>query len=325
MRRREFITLLAGAATWPLAARAQQPALPVIGWLNSGSALANAASLKAFQQGLRDVGYVENQNVVIEYRWADSHNERLPALAADLARRQVAVIATNEFGTTLAAKAATTTIPIVFRTGVDPVQSGLVQSLNRPGGNLTGVTALNTELSAKRLELLHEFLPTATIMAALINRAAASGEPVARELQAASHVLGLEVHVVDASTEQDFEAAFATLSGLRASGLVITGGQLYVFQAERLAALTLSHAVSAIFQVREFAAAGGLMSYGTSNTELFRLIGTYAGRILKGQKPADLPVQQSTKIDLTINLKTARAFGITVPINLLGRADEVIE
>jgi putative ABC transport system substrate-binding protein len=246
-------------------------------------------------------------------------------LAADLARRQVAVIVTNEFGTTLAAKAATTTIPIVFRAGVDPVQTGLVASLNRPGGNLTGVTALNTELSAKRLELLHEFLPTATIMAALINPAAASGEPVASELQAASHVLGLEVHVVHASTEQDFETAFATLSGLRASGLVITGGQLYVGQAERLAALSLSHAVPAIFQVREFAAAGGLMSYGTSSADLFRLIGTYAGRILRGQKPVDLPVQQSTKIDLVINLKTAKTLGIAVPQLLLGRADEIIE
>jgi putative tryptophan/tyrosine transport system substrate-binding protein len=326
MRRRDFITLLGGAAAaWPLVARAQQPAMPVVGWLNSGSALANAASLHAFQQGLRDVGYVENQNVVIEYRWADSHNERLPALAADLARRQVAVIATNEFGTTLAAKAATTTIPIVFRTGVDPVQAGLVASLNRPGGNLTGVTALNTELSAKRLELLHEFLPTATIMAALINPSAASGEPVARELQAASHVLGLEVHVVHATTEQDFETAFATLSGLRASGLVITGGQLYVAQAERLAALALSHAVPAIFQVREFAAAGGLMSYGASRSESYRIVGVYAGRILKGEKPADLPVQQATKVELIINLKTAQSLGLNVPQLLLGRTDEIIE
>lgn len=325
MRRRDFMILLGGAAAAPLAARAQQPGLPVIGWLNSGSARATAARLNAFQKGLRDVGYVENQNIVIEYRWADNHYERLPALAADLARHQVAVIVTNELGTTLAAKAATTTIPIVFRVGVDPVQTGLVASLNRPGGNLTGVTALNTELSAKRLELLHELLPTATIMAALINPAAASGEPVARELQAASRVLGLEVHLVHASTEQHFERAFATLSGLRASGLVITGGQLYVSQAERLATLALSHAVPAVSQVHEFAAAGGLMSYGTSNTDSFRLIGTFAGRILKGEKPADLPVQQATKVDLIVNLKTASALGLTIPITLRGRADEVIE
>jgi putative tryptophan/tyrosine transport system substrate-binding protein len=324
--RRQFITLLGGAAAvWPLGARAQQPALPVIGWLNSGSADTYSARLEAFRQGLREAGYVENRNVAIEYRWAEGHNEQLPALAADLVRRQVAVIATNETNVALAAKVATTTIPIVFRIGNDPVQVGLVPSLNRPGANLTGVAALNTELSAKRLELLHELLPAATIMAALINPSGAGAEAVAGGLQAASHKLGVQVHIVHASTERDFEAAFAMLDALRASGLVITGGTLFVGQVEKLAALALRHAVPAIFQVPEFAVAGGLMAYGTSNTNSYRLVGAYVGRILKGEKPADLPVQQATKVELILNLKTVKALGLTVPLSLLTRADEVIE
>jgi putative ABC transport system substrate-binding protein len=325
MRRREFITLLGGAAAWPLAAHAQQPAMPVIGWLNLGNADEYVARLSAFRQGLGEMGYVEGRNVVIDYRWAEGRNERLADLAADLVRHQVAVIATTDTATAQVAKAATMTIPIVFRVGNDPVQFGLVASLSRPGGNLTGVAALNTELSQKRLELLHELLPAATVMAALMDQNGASRKSLVQELQDASRALGLQVHFVDVASKRDFDAAFASVATLRASGLVITGGNTLVAPVERLAALALRHRIPTIHQVPEFVAAGGLMSYGTILTDSYHLMGAYVGRILKGQKPVDLPVEQATKIRLTINLNTAKALGITVPITLLGRADEVID
>jgi ABC-type uncharacterized transport system substrate-binding protein len=328
MRRREFITLLGGAAAaWPRAARAQQPAMPVIGFLGPASPDLFADRLRAFRQGLSESSYDEGRNAAIEYRWAENQNDRMPALAADLVRRQVTVIVV--IGSTpgaLAAKAATKTIPIVFQVGVDPVQVGLVASLARPGGNLTGVATLNYELAPKRLELLHELVPTATVIGTLVNPT----NPIAaatqsRELQAVAGTLGLKVHVLHASTERDFERVFATLVQLRAGGLVITSDAFFTTHSEQLAALALRHALPTIFQFRKFTAAGGLLSYGGSSVDPSRLAGVYTGRILKGEKPADLPVQQSTKVELIINLKTAKALGLTVPLPLAGRADEVIE
>ena len=329
MKRREFITLLgdAAAAVWPLAARGQQPTLPVVGFLNATSLDGYRPMVNAFRQGLQESGYVEGRNVAIEYRWAEGRIDRLPALAAELVDRRVSVIATTTLPAAFAAKAATTTIPIVFETAFDPVQLGLVSSLNQPGGNVTGVTSLTMEVAPKRLELLHELIPTARVVALLVNPTdpAPAAETNTRELQAAAHSLGLELHVLNASSERDFDAVFAKLIQLRAGGLVIGSHAFFTARSEQLAALTLRHAVPTVYQNRRFVAAGGLVSYGGSITDSYRLAGVYTGRILKGEKPADLPVQQGTKVELYINLKTAKALGITVPLPLIGRADEVIE
>jgi len=327
LRRRRFITLLsAAAAAWPLAARAQQ-AVPVIGILAVTAPEANAIRLRAFREGLRSVGYIEGQNVKFEYRWAEAHTGRLPELAGELIRDRVAVLVTaGGTASALAAKAATGEIPIVFGIGTNPVELGLVASLNRPGGNVTGVTSLNMELAPKRLELLHELLPSVTSMALLVNPAApANAEPITRLSQAAAQALGLQLHTVHASSDRDFDAVFERLTQLRIGALVIGPDTFFTSHSEQLAKLTVRHAIPAIYQYREFAAAGGLMSYGSSETEYYRLVGTYAARVLKGDKPADLPVQQSTKVELFLNLKTAKALGITIPLPLSGRADEVIE
>jgi putative tryptophan/tyrosine transport system substrate-binding protein len=327
MRRREFITLLGAAATWPLPALAQQPAMPVIGYLSSLSSDLYVNRLRAFRQGLGDTGLVEGRDVAIEYRWAEGRNDRLPSLAADLVRKQVNVlVAAGGTPTVLAASAATKTIPILFAFGNDPVQLGLVASLNRPGGNLTGATVLTVELGPKRLELLHELVPTATIMGLLVDPTNPDAETYSTSLQAAARTLGLQLHVLHASTERDFDTVFATLVQLRAGGLVIGPEQFYLSRSEQLAALAIRNAIPTITQYPEFAAAGGLMAYGGGDgTSLNRTVGVYAARILKGEKPADLPVQQTTKVELIINLKTAKALGLSVPLALLTRADEVIE
>jgi putative tryptophan/tyrosine transport system substrate-binding protein len=329
MRRRDFITLLVGAASgaWPPAARAQQPAMPVIGLLGSASLDLWKSRMRAFHQGLSETGYVDGQNVTIEYRWAEGRNDRLPALAADLVRHRVTVIvAPGSTPAALAAKAATSTIPIVFWIGGDPIELGLVASLNRPEGNLTGVTTLNQELVAKRVELLHEVVPGTSSMALLINPTSPTLTKTAIEdAQAAARSLGLELHLLNASTERDFDVVFANLIQLRAGGLVIGSDAFFSSRLEQLSALAISHSVPTIYQFREFAAAGGLMSYGGGLTSAFRGVGVYTGRILKGEKPADLPVQQVTKVELIINLKTAKALGLNIPLPLIGRADEVIE
>jgi putative tryptophan/tyrosine transport system substrate-binding protein len=327
MRRREFITLLAAVvvAGWPLIARAQQPTMPVIGFLGPGSAESDAYRVAAFRHGLNASGYVEGQNLTVEYRWGEGHYDRLPALAADLVRRQVTVIAATSTPAALAARAATTTIPIVFEVASDPVKLGLVASLNRPGGNITGVTQMAEEIGPKRLELLHELLPAARVIALLVNPTdPVLAEPQTRAALSAAQALGLEVHVLNASSEPDFEQS-SQLIRLRASGLVIGGDAFFTSHSKQLAALAIHHAVPAVYQWREFAAAGGLMSYGSNIIDTHRLAGALAGRILKGDKPADLPVQQATKVELYINLKTAKALGITFPLTLLGRADEVFE
>jgi putative ABC transport system substrate-binding protein len=328
MRRREFITLLGGAAVaWPLAARAQQPVMPVIGFLGSAAAQTYVIRLRAFRQGLKETGYVEGQNVEIDYRWAEGQNNRLPALAAQLVQRRVAVIvAGGGTPTAVAAKAATTTIPIDFAVAVDPVAIGLVASLDRPGGNVTGVTNLNVEIGPKRLELLHELLPSVTTVAVLVNPAnPVLAEPFVRGLQDAARKLGLQLHVLNASIERDIDTAFAELVQLRAGALVIGPDVFFNSHVEQLAALAIRHAVPAIYQYSPFVKAGGLISYGSDEPEYYRLVGIQAGKILKGEKPADLPVLRSTKVELIINLKTAKALGITVPLPLVGRADEVIE
>ena len=327
IRRREFIVALSSAAFGrPLAARAQQSSLPKIGVLSSKSPSEEARLLVRFRQGLNEIGYVEGHNVAIEYSWAENQNERLQALAADLVRRQVTVIAAvGSTPAALAAKVATTTIPIVFMTAGDPVQLGVVSSMSRPGSNMTGVASFGVEVGPKRAELLHEVVPTATTMALLINPSSpAVAESTTKEVQAAARTLGLNLQVVHASTELDFDTVFATLIQ-RAGGLVISPDAFFTARAEQLAALALRHRVPAIYQYPEFTAAGGLMSYGGSLTDLYRQAGVYVGQILKGEKPADMPVQQITKVELIINLKTARALGLTVPLTLLGRADELIE
>jgi len=325
VKRRELITLLGGALAWPLAARAQQAAMPVIGFLSPTSEQGDSPYIAAFRQGLRQAGYREGQNVAIEYRWAEGQNDRLPTMAADFVGRQVTVIAALGPPAALAAKAATTTIPIVFVTGRDPVQLGLVGSLARPGGNLTGVVTLSAELGPKRLELLHELVPTATTFVLLVDPTNPTAETQSKDVDNAARKLGLQLHILHAGTEREIDAAFATLVQLQAGALVIGSEPFFLTRSEQLAALALRHAVPTIFQYRRFAAAGGLMSYGTNIADLNRQAGIYAGRILNGEKPADLPVQQSTKVELIINLKTAKTLGLTFPITLLGRADEVIE
>jgi putative tryptophan/tyrosine transport system substrate-binding protein len=327
MNRREFITLLGSAATvWPFTAHAQQQAMPVIGFLNSSSPDAEGDRVRAYRQGLSEAGYVEGRNLTIEYRWADGHNDRLPSMAADLVRRGVNVIVTGGTPATLAAKAATATTPIVFILSTDPVEAGLVASLNRPGGNLTGVTGLNVELAPKKLELLHELLPSATILALLVNPTnAVAAKSESQAVQAAARTIGLQLHELHASTERDFDSVFASLVRLRAGALVIGSDLFFTSRSKQLAELTVRHAVPSIYQFREFVTAGGLMSYGGSITDWGHQGGIYTGRILAGAKPAELPVHQATKLELFVNSKTARALGLEVPLPLLARADEVIE
>ena len=324
MRRREFISLIGGAVAWPLAARAQQPAMPVIGLLYAGEAQARV--LAPLRQGLSETGYIEGDNIKIEYRWAEGRYDRLPRMAADLVRRRVTVIVAISTPAALAAKAATTVIPIVFQTGGDPIKLGLVDSLNRPSGNITGATQLNEEVAPKRLELLHELLPTASVVALLVNPTnPALAETTTRNLRAAAQTLGLELHIFNASTEHDFDTAFANLIQLRAGGLVIGPDPFFTSRSKLLATQALQHSVPVVFEYREFVVAGGLMSYGGGSTDTYRLAGVYAARILKGEKPSELPVQQGTQVELFLNLKTAKTLGLTFPITLLGRADEVIE
>jgi putative ABC transport system substrate-binding protein len=326
MKRREFITLLGVAATWPLAARAQQPPMPVIGFVGSDSADQYAVLLRAFRLGLKATGFIEGQNLAIEYRWAEGRNGKLPELTADLVRRQVAVIVAPTTPSVLTAKAATTTIPIVFFTAGDPIDLGFVKSLSRPDSNLTGATTLTLEVGPKWLQLLHEMVPTATSLALLINPTSPNlAETQSRDLQAAARSQGLQLHVLRASTEQDFETAFSSVVQLRTGGLVISSDSFFFSRSAQLAKLAIRHAIPTIFGFREFVAAGGLMSYGGTLTESFRWVGVYTGRILKGEKLANLPVQQSTKIELFINLKTAETLGLEVPPTLLTRADDVIE
>jgi putative tryptophan/tyrosine transport system substrate-binding protein len=328
LKRREFITLLGGAAAaWPLGARAQQPAMLVIGYLGSASPETYTVRLRAWHQGLKEEGYVEGENVAIEYRWAKGHYDRLPMLAAELVRRSVTVIvAGGGTPSAVAAKAATSTIPIAFEVAVDPVEAGLVASVQRPGGNVTGVTNLNVEVAPKRLELVRELIPSATVIAVLVNpTSGVLTEHFLRDLQAVAPGLGMQLRVLHASTERDLEAVFSALGQVRADALVIGPDVFFLANVERLGALALRHAIPAIHQYRPFVAAGGLMSYGASETEAYRLLGVSTGKILRGQKPGDLPVQRSTKVELLINLKTAKALGINVPLSVLGRADEVIE
>jgi putative ABC transport system substrate-binding protein len=323
MKRREFIAGLGGAAAWPTVARAQQRAMPVIGWLGSESREGEDFRVIPFRQGLKESGYVEGQNVTIEYLWADQQYNRLPALAADLVRRRVNVIAAGGLPSTLAAKEATATIPIVFVFAGNPVEMGVVASLSRPSGNLTGVTSLNVEVAPKQLELIRDVVPMANVIALLVNPAnRLQAERTTKEGQAAATSLGLRLRVLQASTERDLDTV---LEQVPADALVIGPDSLFISRAEQLGALTARHAIAAISPYREFALAGGLMSYGTDIANMFRLVGTYTARILKGEKPADLPVQQITKLERVINLKTAKALGLTIPETLLATADEVIQ
>jgi len=329
VKRRAFTTLIGGAAAsslaWPLAAQAQQPAMPVIGFLGSESPQLFAGRLRAFRQGLKETGYVEGQNVVVEYRWAEGQYDKLPELAADLVRRQVSVIAATSTPANLVAKAATKTIPVVFTTGSDPVQLGLVTSLNRPGGNVTGVTQLAEEVTPKRVELVRELIPTARVIGFLVNPGNSRAEAMTAASRNAATTLGLQLEVLHASTEAELDAAFSSFRRTRADALVVGGDAFFNSHDELLASLSIRYSLPSVSQNHEFAAAGGLISYGGSLPDSYRLAGVYTGRILKGDNPADLPVQQSTKVELIINLKTAKALGLTVPASLLGRADELIE
>jgi putative ABC transport system substrate-binding protein len=326
MKRRDFITLLSGAAAaWPIAVRAQQSKPPVIGYLSGRSPGASKYLADAFRKGLGETGFVEGRNVAIDFRYVDGQFDRIPALAADLVARRVAVIFGDTIASAMAAKAATASIPIVFQVGFDPVAGGLVDSLSRPGGNITGVTNLSVEVAPKRLELMRELIPAASDFAMVVNPANPGTEGYLRAFQGVAGSLGVKLHLLNASTDHEIEAAFATLPGLGVGGLVIQADSFFTNRSEQLAALALRHAIPAIYQFREFAAAGGLMSYGGSITDSHRAVGVYVGRILKGEKPADLPVQQSTKVELIINLRTAKIIGITVPLSLVYRADEVIE
>jgi putative tryptophan/tyrosine transport system substrate-binding protein len=326
MKRREFIGCISGAlAAWPLGAHAQKPALPVIGFLNGASPESYEHQVAAFREGLNDGGFVEGCNVAIEYRWAEGHYDRLPEMAADLVSRKVAVIAATSTPANLVAKAATKTIPIVFTTGSDPVQLGLVASLSHPGGNVTGVTTLQAELAPKRFELAHELMPSATTVAILVNPANPIAEDLSTETQAAARTLGLQLKVMHASTDEEIREAFAGFSRLEAGVLIVGSDVFFIERSQRLAALALQYAVPTIFSYREYTAAGGLMSYSGSAIFSYHTAGVLTARILKGEKPANLPVQQATRIELIVNLKTAKAIGITIPMSLLGRADEVIE
>jgi putative ABC transport system substrate-binding protein len=327
MKRREFIGLISGvAATWPLVVRAQRPAVPVIGYLSSASSQGHASYLAGFHEGLREGGFIEGQNVTIEYRWANGQYQRLPELAADLVRRHVALIAAGSTPAALAAKAATTTIPIVFEMAGDPVRIGLVAGLDRPGGNVTGVANMNIQMTPKRLQLLHEAVPSAKVLALLVNPANSTvAETQSREAFSVAPTLGVDLHVLHASTERDLDAVFANLIQSRAGGLVIAAEPLFSSLNKQFAELTVRHAVPAITGGRDFAAAGGLLSYGADTRQAYRLAGIYTGQVLKGEKPANLPIQQSTKVELVINLKTAKVLGLDIPNTLIGRADEVIE
>jgi putative ABC transport system substrate-binding protein len=325
MRRRDFIKVVAGSAmTWPLAARAQQAAMPVVGWLGSDTRQSEDSRLAHFREGLKEIGYSEGQNLAVEYSIAEGQYDRLPALAAELVRRQVNVIALHGLPAARAAKAATTTTPIVFEFGNDPIRLGLVASLNRPGGNITGVTSLNVEVGPKELELLHELVPNAAVIGLLVNPNNPDPE-IQKYPQEAARRLGLRLNVLRASNDSDFDAVFASLVQMRANALVIATDALFTSRGGQLGELAFRHAIPAISPYREFSAAGGLMSYGTNIANLYRQVGIYAGRILKGEKPGDLPVQQAVKLELIINLKAAKALGLTIPPTLFARADEVIQ
>jgi putative ABC transport system substrate-binding protein len=326
MRRRDFITLLGGAAvTWPLAARAQQAAMPVIGWLSPGSREADQFRLAMFERGLAETAHVVGKNVALEYRWAEDRHDRLPTLVAELIQRRVSVIAAAGTVASRVAKAATSTVPIVFLMGIDPVAIGLVASIARPGGNVTGITDLTAEIGPKQLEILHELAPAARRIALLVNPDNPNSEPLARVLPAAAHILGLEIHVLHASGERDLDAVFARMRELRIEGLVIGVDPLFNSQSVHLAKLATDHSLPSIHVLRQFVTAGGLASYGGGSLEAYRQVGAYCGRVLKGEKPADLPVQQVTKFNLVINRKTADELGLTIPPQLYIFADEVIE